>query len=86
MAKKQTRRSVSLRAEQFVLAQRVAAKLGMSVSAAIEEAIQVVAQNMVIESIPRGEALALLDEAKAAKAKAAAPLNPDDILSAHFTF
>jgi hypothetical protein len=57
MAKRQTRRSVSLRAEVFVRAANLAKHLGMPLSAMVEDLIRDRADTEGIAEVPRAEAL-----------------------------
>jgi hypothetical protein len=71
MAKRQTRRSISLRAEEYVRAQHLAEHLGLPVAAAIEAAIGKLADAEGVPKVDRADALRVL-------AKQSPPLPPDD--------
>lgn len=60
MATGQTRRSVSLDAEHFVRLVRLADAAGMSMSAFMQESIDVAGDARGIPAVPRSEALAYL--------------------------
>lgn len=79
MAKKQTRRSISLRAEKFVRLERLAEKLGHNPTRLVELLVDAASEVHSVADVARDEALRCLG----AKAKPE-PAMPDH--GAHFTF